>query len=230
MKKKIIILFMTGFCSMAVGKNATKNNLEETFWVSIDNSEVRETYNFYYVYTHKYLYTCQPTRFDSTSIRMCRYLYGFYDDCDLPSIDSLNQSGDYYFEVDVSDFEKEQDGSQKYVGNCFGLSIFKDRQDTMMNIYWSSRQEIFTYKKINNLPGKIHDLLQENGIYVGFPCKEISSEKAIIYSAPNIPTRMYLIKGDVVTVLEKEEGWLRIDYEGKKQVRGWIKEQDVGSE
>ena len=168
MKKKLIILLMTGFCSITTGKSTSKNDLEKTFWVSIDNNEVRKTSNFYYAYTHKYLYTFQPTRFDSTGIRICRYFYGFYDDCDLPSTDSLKQNGDYYFEVDIADFEKDQDGSQRYVGNCFVLSIFKDKQDTMMNVYWSTRQKIFAYKKINNLPDSVYDILQKKGIHVGF--------------------------------------------------------------
>ena len=57
------------------------------------------------------------------------------------------------------------------------------------------------------------------------------SEKAIIHSFPNIPTGMYLIKGDMVIVLEEREGWLKIEYEGKKKVvTGWIKKEDVGGE
>jgi uncharacterized protein YgiM (DUF1202 family) len=41
---------------------------------------------------------------------------------------------------------------------------------------------------------------------------------------------MYLIKGDVVTILEAQNGWIKVEYEGKKLVTGWIKNQDVGGE
>jgi hypothetical protein len=38
---------------------------------------------------------------------------------------------------------------------------------------------------------------------------------------------MYLVKDDVVTVREEKEGWLRVEYEGKKLVTGWIKKEDT---
>jgi SH3-like domain-containing protein len=38
---------------------------------------------------------------------------------------------------------------------------------------------------------------------------------------------MYLIKNDVVEVLEEQEDWLRIRYYGKKVIEGWIKKSDV---
>jgi hypothetical protein len=187
----------------------------------------------YLYYSQKRLYETTDytdSKYPEFGIEVSNYFYGFYHDCDLPSIDSLKRSGEYYFEVTPLEFEDE-DKRKVYVENdCGQVSIFTEKQDTLMNIYYSSRQQYVTYKKLDSLPPNVQKHLEENGIYVGFPRKEISSEKAIIYSAPNIPTRMYLIKGDVVTVLGKEEGWLRIDYEGKKQVRGWVKEQDVRGE
>jgi uncharacterized protein YgiM (DUF1202 family) len=41
---------------------------------------------------------------------------------------------------------------------------------------------------------------------------------------------MYFIKGDVVTVLEKQNGWLKVEYNGRRLITGWIRKQDVGGE
>ena len=187
-----------------------------------------------------YLYYSQKTLYKITEytwptdpesgVKVSTRFYGFYDDCDLPSVDSLKPNGVYYFDVIPLYFEVEDD-RKVYVENACGeLSIFTEKQDTLMNIYYSSRQQYVTYKKLDTLPQNIQKYLQEQGIHVGFSCKEISSEKAIIHTYPGIPTRMYLIKGDMVIVLEERDGWLRIEYEGKKVVRGWIKKQDVGGE
>ena len=164
-------------------------------------------------------------------IEVYKYFYGFYDDCDLPSIDSLKPNGFYYFDVIPLYFEVEDD-REVYVANaCREISFFTDKQDTLMNLYSSGRQQYVTYKKLDRLPQDLQKYLEEQGIHVGFSYKEISCEKAIIHSFPNIPTGMYLIKGDMVIVLEEREGWLKIEYEGKKKVvTGWIKKEEVGGE
>jgi hypothetical protein len=167
------------------------------------------------------------SKYPEFGIEVSDYFYGFYNDCDLPSIDSLKRSGDYYFEVTPLEFEDENK-RKIYVENACGqVSFFTEKQDTFMNIYYSSRQQYVTYKKLDSLPQNVQKHLAENGIYVGFPRREISSDKTTIYAAPNISTRMYLIKGDVVTVLEEKDGWLRVEYEGRKLVRGWIKREDT---
>jgi hypothetical protein len=229
MKKVLIILVATVFCSIIIGKGASKNDLVGTFWIAIENNNEEGTKptDYYYMYTHKYLYTLQPTNFDTMGIRMYRYFYGFYDNDDLPSLDSLKQSGDVYFEVNISDFKKGENGEQIYTGNSLGLSVVNNKQDTIMIIEWSTRQMFFTYKKINKLPDTFQVFLQKKGIHVGFPHKEIAVTKSIIYSEPNKPTKMYLIKGDIVTVLEEKDGWIKMEYEGKKMITGWIKKKDT---
>jgi hypothetical protein len=154
--------------------------------------------------------------------------YGFYGDCDLPSIDSLKDNGLYYFDVIPLYFEVEDDRKVYVESACREISFFTEKQDTFMNLYSSSRQQYVTYKKLDSLPPKLQRYLMSKGYYLGSPHKEILSEKTGIYSSPGIPTRMYLIKGDVVTVLEEKNGWLRIEYEGKRVVTGWIKKQAVG--
>jgi hypothetical protein len=184
-----------------------------------------------------YLYYSQKKSYEITDyirskhpqygIEVSNYFYGFYDDCDLPNIDSLKHSGDYYFEV-VPFYFKYEEKRKVYVENaCAQISIFTEKQDTFMNIYYDSRQQYATYKKLDTLPQDIQKYLVEKGIHVGSPHKEIAADKSIIYAEPDKPTRMYLIKGDIVTVLEEKDGWIKMEYEGKKMITGWIKKKDT---
>lgn len=57
--------------------------------------------------------------------------------------------------------------------------------------------------------------------------KKVTSEKALLNSQPNTPTKSFLIKGDRVETLEEKGEWLKIRYYGKKIIEGWIKKSDV---
>lgn len=57
----------------------------------------------------------------------------------------------------------------------------------------------------------------------------IKSHKALIYTEPNKPTKMYLLKGDIVTVLQEKGNWFYIFYvtNKNKEIKGWVKKEDV---
>ncbi len=57
--------------------------------------------------------------------------------------------------------------------------------------------------------------------------KKIVLPKSTLYSMIKQPTKMYLIKGDEVEILEEQDDLLRIRYYGKKTIEGWIKRSDV---
>jgi len=38
---------------------------------------------------------------------------------------------------------------------------------------------------------------------------------------------MYLLKGDVVEILQEKDDWLQIRYYGNKTIEDWIKKSDV---
>ncbi|MCF6190292.1 MAG: hypothetical protein L3J51_07430 [Cocleimonas sp.] len=59
--------------------------------------------------------------------------------------------------------------------------------------------------------------------------------KSYLYKSPNKPTKMYLIKGDKVTLLDEEtdnsgQKWYFINYKGKKDLNMWIKAEAVDLE
>lgn len=81
--------------------------------------------------------------------------YGFYDSCGLPSSESLKDSGKYYFELDSSTFADET-GSKIDINNaCSELNIYMEDKEIRMTIYYSSRQQYTTYKKVNTLPKNV---------------------------------------------------------------------------
>ncbi|NBB32005.1 hypothetical protein [Cellulophaga sp. BC115SP] len=90
-------------------------------------------------------------------------------------------------------------------------------------IYKYENQLAFEEVSFDKLFGKMH-----NDVGEPTPSLElIKVSKSIIYDSPNSPTKMYLIKGDEVEILEEKEEWLNIRYYGKKIIEGWIKKSDI---
>jgi hypothetical protein len=78
--------------------------------------------------------------------------------------------------------------------------------------------------KISSIPKDILTLVKKIQT-VDF--KTVVLSKIPIYKIPNQKTKMYLIKGDEVMVLQEKEEWLEIVYSGKKRVEGWVKKSDL---
>lgn len=91
---------------------------------------------------------------------------------------------------------------------------FSIEMDEINNVQFSN--------KINHLSSK--DTL-DNTIFLNSEFK--IPKKTIIYSSQNTPTKMYLLKGDEVEIIEEKDDWLKIRYYGKKTIEGWIKKSDV---
>jgi hypothetical protein len=60
-----------------------------------------------------------------------------------------------------------------------------------------------------------------------FAYKSIKNKVYLSTSPQNNPTKMYLLKGDEVEIIEEKDKWLKIRYYGKKTIEGWIKRSDV---
>lgn len=56
---------------------------------------------------------------------------------------------------------------------------------------------------------------------------KICSEKQLLYKSPSFSsiTKMYLIKGDKVELIEEKDNWLHIIYHGKKDIDAWIQKE-----
>ncbi len=95
---------------------------------------------------------------------------------------------------------------------------------------------VFVYNKVERLPNEYLRALYKKGkkdnkdylkSFFNMDFKEIKIPKSIIHSAPNQPTKMYLIKGDEVEFLEEQGEWYKIRFYGKKTIEGWVRKSDV---
>ncbi|MCP4971715.1 MAG: hypothetical protein GY932_14105, partial [Arcobacter sp.] len=57
--------------------------------------------------------------------------------------------------------------------------------------------------------------------------KTIHQKTQPLYKTPPVKTKMYLIKGDKVEILEEKDDWLHILYKGKKDIKAWIPKSAV---
>lgn len=57
--------------------------------------------------------------------------------------------------------------------------------------------------------------------------KTIRIQKQPLYSSPNQKTKMYLLKGDKVEILEEKDDWYYILYHGKKDIKAWIPKRAI---
>jgi len=78
------------------------------------------------------------------------------------------------------------------------------------------------------------DNIENNFVFISlFPniksyiSKPILTKKQPLYKVPPIKTKMYLIKGDKVEILEEKDDWLYILYRGKKDIKAWIPKSSV---
>ena len=76
--------------------------------------------------------------------------------------------------------------------------------------------------KYNNIIGFIPRIDVE-----GYNTFRITKSKATLHSSFSVPTKMYLLKGDDVELIDREGDWLKIRFRGKRVVDGWIKKSDV---
>ncbi len=92
-------------------------------------------------------------------------------------------------------------------------------------IYKNENQIPFEEVSFDKLFGKIH-----NDTPDPIPFISVKVLKAIIYSSPNKPTKMYLVEGDNLEVLEERINWIKFSFyneKSKKTIEGWIKRSDI---
>lgn len=196
------------------------------YWQNTDDSKI------YYAFSHNT--AINISIYDDGEIVDSYHKYGFFDELRLKSINDLKDEGYYYFEVEEWNFDKEnreKDGT--YSGIQANVIQMEDDKNSFQ-IYDSARPgQRGTYKRIDQLPSKLARVLKSKNIVINTPTQSskpkflIKSTKSIIYKTPNIPTKMYLIRGNEVEVLEQKGNWLRIRYYGKKTIEGWVKKEDV---
>jgi hypothetical protein len=94
------------------------------------------------------------------------------------------------------------------------------------------------FVKVKKLPSNLETSLREEckkknidiDYFLGFSKDKriINIPKSRIYTIPNVASKMFLVQGDEVSVLEEKSGWLHIVYvtAKNKEIKGWIKKED----
>lgn len=236
MSKKTIFTFIgfIGLHFMAISQDNLPNNLQDLqgIWLYVDTPEDPNTNNTKSITINKgFKWLALEYEVDSKKEYLREGFLGFQDSSAYNikriNISNLKNSGKYYTELSSVD----EKGNAK-VPDFSTPEIVELTENTL----WVNYGKISIYEKLDKLSAIDISLLYKRGEqdkrsylkeYLDIDVKEIIAIKSIIYSEPNIPTKMYLIKGDIITVLEEQDGWLKIEYEGKKVVTGWIKKQDV---
>ncbi len=141
--------------------------------------------------------------------------------CSMPNVDNLLYRGYYKFEDFISLNNKLLSIEKHYI------NINNDKVEA--KYIFTPKINIptlndFTVKKFSDT---YLDKNYENFIKVDNKYKSIQSQKQPLYKTPPIKTKMYLIKGDKVEILEKKDDWLHILYKGKKDIKAWIPKSAV---
>jgi hypothetical protein len=123
----------------------------------------------YKCYTEKFLLILWVYKDDKAKVvDIDTMQYGFYNSCELPSLDSLRKSGVCYFELDSSDFVDKESTNINIHNACSELNFIVEGKETRMNVYYSSRQQYATYKEVKTLPHKIRRNLKKRKIKLNF--------------------------------------------------------------
>ena len=175
--------------------------------------------------------------------------YGFWDT--LPDetshpkhIKDLKQTGKYVFFYDhliENDKSGNKSGYDKF-GNLYQITrecqwaindeLPEGLPPTTLTLHFGKDPDV--YRKVDKIPDYVLISLRKNKEdwqrYLDFmehKESKVTQLKAFIYTIPNQQSKMYLLKGDEVEILETQDDWLKIRYYGSKTIEGWIRKTDV---
>lgn len=144
----------------------------------------------------------------------------------------LPSTAEYYFISDdyrvlIYDINNSLNNSKKEIIKYFNSELGIDSKGDDKNIYLNFTYPYKTKESITkSLNSNMYKKLQ---LYKTINI--ILNKKTFIYTEAHVSyiTKMYLIKDDVVQVIDKSGGWLQINFKNpnKGNIKGWIKCQDV---
>jgi hypothetical protein len=170
--------------------------------VGVWQETIQDT-NCYYIVTNEYLYSIYDfLNMDYWSVD--KYHYGFMNnrEVDFLSISQFIDSGKY-FVIAEADLDKETKYDKSY------FLIYETNMQSKYNDFGVMELEgpkFFMYGKIGKLNNRLEKNLKEKSpeVFTEYLSvtsrKEIIATKSAIYSEPDKPTKMYLIKGNIIEV------------------------------
>jgi hypothetical protein len=226
---KNIILFLLDFFIIALSFAQTKESQIQGIWANIMNDV--ESEQRFKIINGVYSLAISHQNDSNLDYYLNESLEGFINAISFDSINetSFDKNGKHFITVWG---EKENGWIKK---PSYIIPSYFSCEDGLLSIGGSHLAE---YSQIIRLPPQTMRLLYLRGKqdkrnylkeYLDIDVRVVVVPKSIIYSEPDKPTKMYLIKGDIITVLEEKDGWLKIEYEGKKLVTGWMRKNNSRS-
>ncbi|MCU0394099.1 MAG: hypothetical protein MUE81_23570 [Thermoflexibacter sp.] len=224
MKKFLSIYVYTAIVSSALGQDF-KNSLYG-IWKGEISSSPNSTQTYYDIIKQPNLLSITTDK--GRIVAIGENLVGFVSQKkDTLSINSFNQNG-----------------------TIFSICIREDSAllcnypsfNWIDSSYFYNGTDVFDYIKVQSLPMDLRLQLfrlskpkNRNYLYdfLRLDYRFIKS-KSRIYKSPNHSTKMYLVKEDIIEVIENKADWLKIKYYPEKNgawtgktIEGWIKKSDV---
>lgn len=152
-------------------------------------------------------------------------------------LSQLQYSGKVIVFYDEKNINYDSDGNLLKKTRQSYVTLNEDSDEptpSVLRFYYKGTPDVYT--KIRQIPNDVLIALKKKPHYwktytafVEMVQKPINVTKATIFKSPmaNQPTKMYLIKGDIVEVLRQEKGWVKIRYYGTSVVEGWLKSSDL---
>lgn len=243
-----LILIFSSFDIFSQKSYSKYDGIWEFIPISGSNDTTFKTYSFFRSNKSLEIFYWKNSKIADTYGTPFSY-YGFWDtsyyggENQPKHITELKPNGKFIFFYDdlIHDLSEDDKIGYDSLGNLYRPTRKCDWgfTDDGNGIEFNFGPEPDVYKRVEKVPDYVLLSLKQNKEhwkkYLDFiEHKEliIRVEKSRIFSTPDQLTKMYLIKGDEVEVVEEKEQWLRIRYYGngatsRKVIEGWIKKTDV---
>lgn len=209
------------FLSIVLQVNSQDNHIDKMqgYWIGEISSDPKSLMKFYeLVRKNKKLSLIYES---GKLIDVTKSIVGFTEIKKKPeTISDLHESGIYLYDC------TSEIGLLK---NCTLIENFD------VDSYWYGNADIYDFYKADSISiNVIKDMLEwgkkiDNKDFLKsfMDIKIIKSKKSTIYTNISKPSKIYLLKGDIVEILQKKDQWIRIRYYGNKVVEGWVKNSDT---
>jgi hypothetical protein len=229
--KLVLIALFNAAILQAQEAKETKISLMQGVWESNDNSESEKSFTIIKgMNALSIVHSDNPSEMD---FPISESVQGFqnknHDEADSINVKTLKEDGRYFTTVDKENINKNGWVEEPY----FTIPTYFEIDKTTMSI---NGGKIAEFTKIKNLPAFTLKQLYKRGQldkrnylkdYLNIDAREIIAPKSIIFQSPGTATKMYLVKGDLVSVISQQGEWVKVEYQGKKIVQGWIKKEHI---
>ncbi|MBN6068336.1 hypothetical protein HYE54_06130 [Aggregatibacter actinomycetemcomitans] len=218
---------------MVIITSTDKLNITNNYYISYSEDKwfikkiISEYNGFLDDYTKKYYCEFDGLKLDLSSPEI---------DSELPNLYLSDEYVKNKCKLDFF-FEKTIDGfGRRFDDNDINIVSGIERYKKFTNVYPYNKYTMDNYFKIIEKLSKLNlseeKRYLENFVLTNKLSSEIVLDKVYLYDSNAIKSKMYLIKGDKVSILDKKNtpdgrSWYFVNYKGKKEINMWIEADSV---